>query len=157
MSAPQGCLGDGSTAIGANQAPLMSRRGATSELIKYAAKAFLATKITFINEIADLADNVGADVQEVAARPIGLDKPHRIEFLHAGPASGTHLPKDTARCSQDRTWHTRRESDAVVGRGGARGSRQRKRAMARQGRRRAGGRAAAARRRRALESYLQER
>ena len=56
----------------------------TAELIKYAANAFLATKITFINEIADLAEKVGADVQEIA-RGIGLDNRIGSKFLHAGP------------------------------------------------------------------------
>lgn len=67
----------------------------TAELIKYAANAFLATKITFINEIADLAERVGADVQEVA-RGIGLDNRIGPKFLHAGPGfGGSCFPKDT--------------------------------------------------------------
>ena len=67
----------------------------TAELIKYAANAFLATKITFINEIADLAEKVGADVQEVA-RGIGLDNRIGSKFLHAGPGfGGSCFPKDT--------------------------------------------------------------
>jgi UDPglucose 6-dehydrogenase len=66
----------------------------TAELIKYAANAFLATKITFINEIADLAEKVGADVQEVA-RGIGLDNRIGSKFLHAGPGfGGSCFPKD---------------------------------------------------------------
>jgi UDPglucose 6-dehydrogenase len=66
----------------------------TADLIKYAANAFLATKITFINEIADLAEKVGADVQEVA-RGIGLDNRIGSKFLHAGPGfGGSCFPKD---------------------------------------------------------------
>jgi UDPglucose 6-dehydrogenase len=77
-----------------NQAPILYTGRRTAELIKYAANAFLATKITFINEIADLCEKLGADVQEVA-RGIGLD--HRIgsKFLHAGPGfGGSCFPKD---------------------------------------------------------------
>src|SRR3546814_3262386 len=71
----------------------MTRRGA--ELTKYAANAFLATKITFINEIADLCEKVGADVQDVA-RGIGLDNRLGSKFLHAGPGyGGSCFPKDT--------------------------------------------------------------
>jgi UDPglucose 6-dehydrogenase len=71
----------------------MSRRGA--ELTKYAGNAFLATKITFINEIADLCEKVGADVHEVA-RGIGLDNRIGSKFLHAGPGyGGSCFPKDT--------------------------------------------------------------
>jgi UDPglucose 6-dehydrogenase len=67
----------------------------TAELIKYAANAFLATKITFINEIADLSEKVGADVQQVA-RGIGLDNRIGSKFLHAGPGfGGSCFPKDT--------------------------------------------------------------
>ena len=67
----------------------------TAEMIKYAANAFLATKITFINEIADLCERVGADVQDVA-RGIGLDGRIGSKFLHAGPGyGGSCLPKDT--------------------------------------------------------------
>jgi UDPglucose 6-dehydrogenase len=66
----------------------------TAEFIKYAANAFLATKITFINEIADLAERTGADVQEVA-RGIGLDNRIGSKFLHAGPGfGGSCFPKD---------------------------------------------------------------
>lgn len=78
-----------------NKTPIiqMSRRGA--ELTKYAANAFLATKITFINEIADLCEEVGADVQDVA-RGIGLDNRIGPKFLHAGPGyGGSCFPKDT--------------------------------------------------------------
>jgi UDPglucose 6-dehydrogenase len=78
-----------------NQAPIMVTRRRTAELIKYAANAFLATKITFINEIADLAEKVGADVQEIA-RGIGLDNRIGGKFLHAGPGfGGSCFPKDT--------------------------------------------------------------
>ncbi len=78
-----------------NRAPLMFTDRRTAELIKYAANAFLATKITFINEIADLAEKVGADVQEIA-RGIGLDNRIGAKFLHAGPGfGGSCFPKDT--------------------------------------------------------------
>ncbi len=78
-----------------NQAPLMFTGRRTAELIKYAANAFLATKITFINEIADLCEAVGADVKDVA-RGIGLDKRIGGKFLHAGPGyGGSCFPKDT--------------------------------------------------------------
>src|ERR1700748_3617252 len=78
-----------------NQAPILYTTRRTAELIKYAANAFLATKITFINEIADLAEKVGADVQEVA-RGIGLDNRIGSKFLHAGPGyGGSCFPKDT--------------------------------------------------------------
>jgi UDPglucose 6-dehydrogenase len=78
-----------------NRAPLMFTSRPTAELIKYAANAFLATKITFINEIADLCEAVGADVQDVA-RGIGLDNRIGSKFLHAGPGyGGSCFPKDT--------------------------------------------------------------
>ena len=78
-----------------NRAPILFTGRRTAELIKYAANAFLATKITFINEIADLAEKVGADVQEIA-RGIGLDNRIGSKFLHAGPGfGGSCLPKDT--------------------------------------------------------------
>ncbi|MCA3594855.1 MAG: UDP-glucose/GDP-mannose dehydrogenase family protein [Methylobacterium sp.] len=78
-----------------NQAPLVFTGRRTSELIKYAANAFLATKITFINEMADLCEAVGANVQEVA-RGIGLDNRIGSKFLHAGPGyGGSCFPKDT--------------------------------------------------------------
>ena len=77
-----------------NQAPILYTARRTAELIKYAANAFLATKITFINEIADLCEKVGADVQEVA-RGIGLDNRIGSKFLHAGPGfGGSCFPKD---------------------------------------------------------------
>ena len=76
-------------------APLMFTARRSAELIKYAANAFLATKITFINEIADLCEEVGADVRDVA-RGIGLDNRIGSKFLHAGPGyGGSCFPKDT--------------------------------------------------------------
>jgi len=78
-----------------NQAPFLFTTRRTSELTKYAANAFLATKITFINEIADLCEKAGANVQDVA-RGIGLDKRIGPKFLHAGPGyGGSCFPKDT--------------------------------------------------------------
>jgi UDPglucose 6-dehydrogenase len=77
-----------------NQVSILYTTRPTAELIKYAANAFLATKITFINEIADLCERVGADVQEVA-RGIGLDNRIGGKFLHAGPGfGGSCFPKD---------------------------------------------------------------
>jgi UDPglucose 6-dehydrogenase len=77
-----------------NQAPILFTQRRTAELIKYAANAFLATKITFINEVADLCERVGADVQEVA-RGIGLDNRIGPKFLHPGPGfGGSCFPKD---------------------------------------------------------------
>src|SRR4051794_22553742 len=77
-----------------NQAPILFTSRRTAELTKYAANAFLATKITFINEIADLCEKVGANVQEVA-RGIGLDNRIGAKFLHAGPGyGGSCFPKD---------------------------------------------------------------
>jgi UDPglucose 6-dehydrogenase len=87
-----------------NAAPILVTRRRTAELIKYAGNAFLATKITFINEIADLCEKVGADVQDVA-RGIGLDNRIGAKFLHAGPGyGGSCFPKDTLallKTSQD--------------------------------------------------------
>ena len=78
-----------------NETPMLFTSRETAELIKYAANAFLATKITFINEIADLCERVGADVQDVA-RGIGLDGRIGSKFLHAGPGyGGSCFPKDT--------------------------------------------------------------
>lgn len=78
-----------------NQAPLMFTSRRTAELTKYAANAFLAMKITFINEIADLCERADANVQEVA-RGIGLDNRIGPKFLHAGPGyGGSCFPKDT--------------------------------------------------------------
>src|SRR4051794_7793056 len=70
-----------------NQAPILFTSRRTAELTKYAANAFLATKITFINEIADLCEKTGANVQDVA-RGIGLDNRIGSKFLHAGPGYG---------------------------------------------------------------------
>ena len=76
------------------ETPMLFTDIATAELIKYAANAFLATKITFINEIADLCEALGADVQDVA-RGIGLDGRIGRKFLHAGPGfGGSWFPKD---------------------------------------------------------------
>ncbi|MBX3568681.1 MAG: UDP-glucose/GDP-mannose dehydrogenase family protein [Rhizobiaceae bacterium] len=78
-----------------NQAPLVFTSRRTAELTKYAANAFLAMKITFINEMADLCEKAGADVQDVA-RGIGLDKRIGPKFLNAGPGyGGSCFPKDT--------------------------------------------------------------
>lgn len=78
-----------------NQAPMHFTDRRTSELIKYAANAFLATKITFINEMADICEKAGANVQELA-RGIGLDGRIGTKFLHAGPGyGGSCFPKDT--------------------------------------------------------------
>ncbi|MEO1488729.1 MAG: UDP-glucose/GDP-mannose dehydrogenase family protein [Pseudomonadota bacterium] len=78
-----------------NESPILFTERRTSELIKYAANAFLATKITFINEMADLCERVGANVQDVA-RGIGMDNRIGPKFLHAGPGyGGSCFPKDT--------------------------------------------------------------
>jgi UDPglucose 6-dehydrogenase len=78
-----------------HETPILFTSRETSELIKYAANAFLATKITFINEMANLCEKVGADVQDVA-RGIGLDGRIGSKFLHAGPGfGGSCFPKDT--------------------------------------------------------------
>jgi len=86
------------------ETPIVFTRRQTSELIKYAANTFLATKITFINEIADLCEILDADVQDVA-RGIGLDGRIGRKFLHAGPGyGGSCFPKDTlalVRTAQD--------------------------------------------------------
>jgi UDPglucose 6-dehydrogenase len=76
-------------------APLLFTARRTSELIKYAANAFLSIKITFINEVADLCEAVGADVRDVS-RGIGLDNRIGAKFLNAGPGyGGSCFPKDT--------------------------------------------------------------
>lgn len=78
-----------------NKSPILFTSRRSSELIKYAANAFLAVKITFINEMADLCEKVGADVQDVA-RGIGMDGRIGSKFLHAGPGyGGSCFPKDT--------------------------------------------------------------
>jgi len=86
------------------EVPILATRIETAELIKYAANAFLATKITFINEIANLCEKVGADVHDVA-RGMGLDGRIGRKFLHAGPGyGGSCFPKDTlalAKIAQD--------------------------------------------------------
>src|SRR3954469_17652924 len=111
-----------------NQAPILFTSRRTAELTKYAANAFLATKITFINEIADLCEKTGANVQEVA-RGIGLDNRIGSKFLHAGPGyGGSCFPKDTLaliKTAQDYEAPVR-IVEAVVAVNG-----QRKRAMAR--------------------------
>ena len=78
-----------------NKSPILFTGRRTSELIKYASNAFLATKITFINEMADLCEAVGADIQDVA-RGMGLDNRIGPKFLHPGPGyGGSCFPKDT--------------------------------------------------------------
>jgi UDPglucose 6-dehydrogenase len=91
------------------ETPMLFTDIATAELIKYAANAFLATKITFINEVADLCEAVGADVQDVA-RGIGLDGRIGRKFLHAGPGfGGSCFPKDCRALVR-----TAREADAAL-------------------------------------------
>jgi UDPglucose 6-dehydrogenase len=111
-----------------NAAPIMYTGRRTAELIKYAANSFLATKITFINEIADLAEKVGADVQEIA-RGIGLDNRIGSKFLHPGPGfGGSCFPKDLValiKTSQDNAVPLRIIETVVAV------NDQRKRAMAR--------------------------
>jgi UDPglucose 6-dehydrogenase len=86
-----------------NETPILFVSRRTSELTKYAANAFLAMKITFINEIADLCDSVGADVQQVA-RGIGLDNRIGSKFLHPGPGyGGSCFPKDTLALARTAT------------------------------------------------------
>ncbi|MEP2706678.1 MAG: UDP-glucose/GDP-mannose dehydrogenase family protein [Roseibium sp.] len=83
-----------------NETPILVTKRRTSELIKYAGNAFLAVKITFINEIADLCEKVGANVQEVS-RGIGLDNRIGNKFLNAGPGyGGSCFPKDTLALSK---------------------------------------------------------
>ena len=111
-----------------NAAPLVYVSRRTAELIKYASNAFLATKITFINEIADLCECVGADVQDVA-RGMGLDNRIGKKFLHAGPGfGGSCFPKDASALIKTAHDHGAQlrivETVAAV-------NEQRKRAMAR--------------------------
>ncbi len=111
-----------------NAAPMLYVSRRTAELIKYAANAFLATKITFINEIADLCESVGANVQDVA-RGMGLDNRIGAKFLHPGPGfGGSCLPKDTTALLKTAFDHGAQlrivETVAAV-------NEQRKRAMAR--------------------------
>jgi UDPglucose 6-dehydrogenase len=111
-----------------NRSAILFTDRRTAELIKYAANAFLATKITFINEIADLAEKVGADVKEIA-RGIGLDNRIGSKFLHAGPGfGGSCFPKDTVALLKTGQDHEAplRIVEAVVA-----VNDQRKRAMAR--------------------------
>lgn len=111
-----------------NQAPLMFTTRRAAELIKYAANAFLAMKITYINEIADLCEKVGADVQEVA-RGIGLDNRIGSKFLHPGPGyGGSCFPKDTValvKTAHDHDSHVRLVEATIAI------NERRKRAMAR--------------------------
>ncbi len=120
-----------------NAAPILVTSRRTAELTKYAANAFLAAKITFINEIADLCEAVGADVQAVA-RGIGLDKRIGAKFLHAGPGyGGSCFPKDTlalVKTAQDAGTPLRLVETVVAV------NDQRKRAMARKVIRACGGR-----------------
>src|SRR5207247_6809481 len=79
-----------------NETPILFTSRRTAELIKYASNAYLATKVTFISEIANLCEAVGANVQDVA-RGMGLDRRIASKFLHAGPGfGGSCFPKDTA-------------------------------------------------------------
>ena len=129
-----------------NRSPILVTGRRTAELIKYAANAFLATKITFINEIADLCEQVGADVQEVA-RGIGLDNRIGGKFLHAGPGyGGSCFPKDTLaliKTGQDHEAPLRivetvaAVNDDAQARHGAQGGGRARREPARQDRRRA--------------------
>jgi UDPglucose 6-dehydrogenase len=92
-----------------NQVPILYTSRRTAELTKYAANAFLATKVTFINEIADLCERVGADVQDVA-RGMGLDNRIGNKFLHAGPGfGGSCFPKDVRALI-----HTAHDSDVPL-------------------------------------------
>ena len=89
------CLAEIYRPLFLNRAPMLFTSRRTAELTKYAANAFLATKISFINEMADLCEAVGADVQDLA-RGIGLDNRIGPKFLHAGPGyGGSCFPKDT--------------------------------------------------------------
>ncbi len=92
------------------ETPLMVTDLETAELIKYAANAFLATKITFINEIADLCEKAGGDVQQIA-KGIGLDARIGGKFLHAGPGyGGSCFPKDTLALVQTGQQHGARQN-----------------------------------------------
>src|SRR3954462_9273112 len=111
-----------------NAAPVMVTDRRSAELIKYAANAFLATKITFINEISDLAEKFGANIQDIA-RGVGLDKRIGSKFLHPGPGyGGSCFPKDTTalvKIGQDNEAPIRIVETVVAV------NEQRKRAMAR--------------------------
>lgn len=119
-----------------NTSPMIFTDRRTAELIKYAANAFLAMKITFINEVADLCEKLGADVQQVA-RGIGADNRIGAKFLHAGPGyGGSCFPKDTlalVKTAQDHDSPMRLIETTVAI------NDQRKRAMARKIVRAAGG------------------
>jgi len=110
-----------------NETPIVFTRRETAEIIKYAANAFLATKITFINEVADLCEKAGADVQ-VVAKALGLDGRIGAKFLHAGPGyGGSCFPKDTVALVQTGAQFGAPQTivDAVV-----KANEQRKQAMA---------------------------
>lgn len=99
-----------------NETPIVFTTRESAEIIKYAANAFLATKITFINEIADLCEKAGGDVQTVA-RALGLDGRISPKFLHAGPGyGGSCFPKDTLALAQTGQVMNARQSivEAVV-------------------------------------------
>ena len=92
------------------ETPILFTNLETSELIKYAANAFLAMKISYINQVSDLCDKVGADVHDVA-RGIGLDGRIGPKFLHPGPGyGGSCFPKDTLGAGEDRARCRRRRS-----------------------------------------------
>jgi UDPglucose 6-dehydrogenase len=105
------------TALKSHKTPIIVTQRRTSELIKYAANAFLATKITFINELADLCEQVGSDVGQLAVG-IGLDKRIGTSFLNAGPGfGGSCFPKDTMallRTAQDYGVHLRIVEETVT-------------------------------------------
>jgi UDPglucose 6-dehydrogenase len=111
-----------------NRAPILYTSRRSAELIKYAANAFLATKVAFINEMADLAEELGADIQDVA-RGMGMDNRIGTKFLHAGPGfGGSCFPKDARALLQTAHDHEvpLRIVEAVIA-----GNDIRKRAMAR--------------------------
>ncbi|RWK66197.1 MAG: UDP-glucose/GDP-mannose dehydrogenase family protein, partial [Mesorhizobium sp.] len=94
-TAAKAVMGEIYRPLSLNAAPIFYTSRRTAELTKYAGNAFLAMKITFINEIADLCERLGADVQDVA-RGIGMDNRIGAKFLHAGPGyGGSCFPKDT--------------------------------------------------------------
>ena len=92
------------------ETPILFTGLETAELIKYAANAFLAMKISYINQVSDLCDKVGADVHDVA-RGIGLDGRIGPKFLHPGPGyGGSCFPKDTLGAGEDRARFGERRS-----------------------------------------------
>jgi UDPglucose 6-dehydrogenase len=110
-----------------NAAPFLFTSRRTAELIKYASNAYLATKVTFINEMADLCENLGANVQDLA-RGIGLDNRIGPKFLHAGPGfGGSCFPKDTVALG-----HTARKAGvpSMIVEAVAKSNQVRKRSMA---------------------------